>query len=218
MKPVKNSHVNFIYKHTIFCLPLSPVKLPSDLPNCSIRPAIHLCVAPWPLQVLRYFGSPSLRLFPLKRSLPEARISPRHLPTRSRSQTRRCFRLVSRRRPEPFPVLLRLPSFSLVFWVPGPRVSGLCLFFFFFLSEYVSYFLKFYFIVVSTLGLRSTCHTALLTVDARSCRRSPELTPCLTLFLDLLLCFAVRNVWKCFYSTLILRWWFGQVNRFLPTF
>lgn len=115
MKPVKNSHVNFIYKHTIFCLPLFPVKLPSDLPNCSIRPAIHLCVAPCPLQVLRYIRSPSLCLFPLKRSLPEARISPRHLPTRSRSQTRRCFRLVSRRRPEPFPVLLRLPSFSPVF-------------------------------------------------------------------------------------------------------
>lgn len=193
MKPVKNSHVNFIYKHTIFCLPLSPVKLPSDLPNCSIRPAIHLCVAPWPLQVLRYIRSPSLRLFPLKRSLPEARISPRHLPTRSRSQTRRCFRLVSRRRPEPFPVLLRLPSFSPVF-ESLVHVSQAFVFFFFFLSEYVSYFLKFYFIVVSTLGLRSTCHTALLTVGARSCRRSPELTPCLTLFLDLLLCFAVRNV------------------------
>lgn len=74
------------------------------------------------------------------------------------------------------------------------HVSQAFVFFFFFLSEYVSYFLKFYFIVVSTLGLRSTCHTALLTVGMRSCRRSPELTPCLTLFLDLLLCFAVRNV------------------------
>lgn len=131
MKPVKNSHVNFIYKHTIFCLPLFPVKLPSDLPNCSIRPAIHLCVAPWPLQVLRYIRSPSLCLFPLKRSLPEARISPRHLPTRSRSQTRRCFRLVSRRRPEPFPVLLRLPSFSPVF-ESLVHVSQAFVFFFFF--------------------------------------------------------------------------------------
>lgn len=112
-------------------MPLFPVKLPSDLPNCSIRPAIHLCVAPCPLQVLRYIRSPSLRLFPLKRSLPEARISPRHLPTRSRSQTRRCFRLVSRRRPEPFPVLLRLPSFSPVF-ESLVHVSQAFVFFFFF--------------------------------------------------------------------------------------
>lgn len=151
-------------------MPLFPVKLPSDLPNCSIRPAIHLCVAPCPLQVLRYFGSPSLCLFPLKRSVPEARISPRHLP-----------------HPPSAPFLL---SDVLSPWSTCLRPLS----FFFFLSEYVSYFLKFYFIVVSTLGLRSMCHTALLTVGVRSCRRSPELTPCLTLFLDLLLCFAVRNV------------------------
>lgn len=48
-----------------------------NLPNRSIRPVVHLCVAPRPLQVLRYIRSPSVCLFPLKRSLPEARIFPR---------------------------------------------------------------------------------------------------------------------------------------------
>lgn len=167
-------------------MPLFPVKPPLNLPNCSIRPVVHLCVAPCPLQVLRYVRSPSVRLFPLKRSLPEARSFPRcHRPVAASAWSAP---VVLSPSPSSFgspPSLQCLESLL--------HVSQAFVFFSFSLSEYISYFLKFYFIVVSTLALRSMCHTALLTVGARLCR-SPELTPCLTLFLDPLLCFAVRNV------------------------